>query len=32
MSLFGYPGEQGPYYCSVGYDVAFGRSIVEVMT
>jgi glutamine synthetase len=20
---------QGPYYCSVGYDVAFGRSIVE---
>jgi len=29
MSLFGYPGEQGPYYCSVGYDVAFGRSIVE---
>jgi hypothetical protein len=20
---------QGPYYCSVGYDVAFGRRIVE---
>jgi glutamine synthetase len=26
---FGYPGPQGPYYCSVGYDVAFGRDIVE---
>ena len=30
MSQFGYPGAQGPYYCSVGYDVAFGRDIVEV--
>ena len=29
MSAFGYPGPQGPYYCSVGYDVAFGRQIVE---
>jgi len=26
---FGYPGPQGPYYCSVGYDVSFGRDIME---
>jgi len=26
---FGYPGPQGPYYCSVGFDVAFGRQVVE---
>ncbi len=25
----GYPGAQGPYYCSVGANTAFGRSIVE---
>eukprot|EP00762_Andalucia_godoyi_P005026 ANDGO_01481.mRNA.1 Glutamine synthetase root isozyme B len=25
----GYPGEQGPYYCSVGAENAFGREIVE---
>jgi len=25
----GYPGPQGPYYCSAGADVAFGREIVE---
>ena len=25
----GYPGPQGPYYCSVGSDRAFGRDIVE---
>lgn len=25
----GYPGPQGPYYCSAGADVAFGRDIVE---
>lgn len=25
----GYPGPQGPYYCSVGANVAFGRDIVE---
>jgi glutamine synthetase len=25
----GYPGPQGPYYCSVGADVAFGRPLVE---
>ena len=25
----GYPGPQGPYYCSVGADVAFGRRVVE---
>lgn len=25
----GYPGPQGPYYCSVGAKNAFGRSIVE---
>jgi len=25
----GYPGPQGPYYCSAGTEVAFGRRIVE---
>ena len=25
----GYPAPQGPFYCSVGSDVAFGREIVE---
>ena len=25
----GFPGPQGPYYCSAGADVAFGREIVE---
>ncbi len=25
----GYPGPQGPYYCSAGADVAFGRMVVE---
>merc|ERR1712050_232150 len=25
----GYPGPQGPYYCSAGTDCAFGRSIME---
>jgi glutamine synthetase len=25
----GYPGPQGPYYCSVGANHAFGRAIVE---
>lgn len=25
----GFPGAQGPYYCSAGADVAFGREIVE---
>ncbi|CAG8504026.1 11783_t:CDS:2 [Diversispora eburnea] len=25
----GYPGPQGPYYCSVGANVAFGRDVVE---
>jgi len=25
----GFPGPQGPYYCSAGTDVAFGRSIME---
>ena len=28
-SALGYPGAQGPYYCSVGSDVAFGRALVE---
>jgi len=27
--MLGYPGPQGPYYCSAGADVAFGRKIVE---
>jgi len=26
---FGYPGPQGPYYCSAGADVAFGRDMIE---
>lgn len=25
----GYPGNQGPYYCSVGANVAFGRAIAD---
>ncbi len=25
----GYPAPQGPYYCSAGADVAFGRKVVE---
>jgi glutamine synthetase len=25
----GFPSPQGPYYCAAGYDVAFGREIVE---
>lgn len=25
----GYPGPQGPYYCSAGADVSFGRDIAE---
>ena len=25
----GYPGPQGPYYCSVGADVAFGRELAD---
>jgi len=25
----GFPGPQGPYYCSIGADTAFGRDIVE---
>jgi len=25
----GYPGPQGPYYCSAGTDVSFGRSVME---
>lgn len=25
----GFPGPQGPYYCSAGADVAFGRAVVE---
>jgi len=25
----GFPGPQGPYYCSAGTDVSFGRSIME---
>jgi len=29
LSTLGYPGPQGPYYCSAGADVAFGREIVE---
>lgn len=28
----GFPAPQGPYYCSVGADVAFGRSVVEAHT
>lgn len=29
LATLGYPGPQGPYYCSAGADVAFGRDIVE---
>lgn len=25
----GYPGQQGPYYCSVGANVCFGRAIAD---
>lgn len=25
----GYPGNQGPYYCSVGGNVAFGRAVAD---
>lgn len=25
----GYPAPQGPYYCSVGADVAFGRDLAD---
>lgn len=25
----GYPGNQGPYYCSVGGNVCFGRSVAD---
>jgi glutamine synthetase len=28
----GYPAPQGPYYCSVGADVAYGRPVVEAHT
>ena len=28
----GYPAPQGPYYCGVGADVAFGRQFVELHT
>ncbi len=28
----GFPAPQGPYYCSVGSNVAFGRSLVEIHT
>uniref|UniRef100_A0A7S3V1U4 Glutamine synthetase n=1 Tax=Aplanochytrium stocchinoi TaxID=215587 RepID=A0A7S3V1U4_9STRA len=28
-ATYGYPAPQGPYYCSAGADVAFGRDIVE---
>lgn len=28
----GYPAPQGPYYCSVGSNVAFGRNVVEAHT
>lgn len=26
----GYPGQQGPYYCSVGSNVCFGRVIADM--
>ena len=26
----GYPGQQGPYYCSVGGDVCFGRELADL--
>lgn len=25
----GYPGNQGPYYCSIGGNVAFGRAVAD---
>lgn len=28
----GFPAPQGPYYCSVGSDTAFGRAVVEAHT
>src|SRR5262249_49529577 len=28
----GFPAPQGPYYCGVGADVAFGRPVVELHT
>lgn len=28
----GFPSPQGPYYCSVGSDAAFGRAVVEAHT
>lgn len=28
---FGYPGPQGPYYCSIGTQNAYGRQIVEAL-
>jgi glutamine synthetase len=28
----GFPAPQGPYYCSVGFNVAFGRKVVEAHT
>lgn len=28
----GFPAPQGPYYCSIGSDVAFGRSVIEAHT
>ncbi len=27
--IAGYPGPQGPYYCAVGANVAYGREVVE---
>jgi glutamine synthetase len=30
--VHGEPGPQGPYYCSIGADVAFGRPVVEAHT
>lgn len=26
----GYPGQQGPYYCSVGGNVCFGRNVADL--
>lgn len=28
---YGYPGAQGPYYCSVGTQNAYGRQIIEAL-
>jgi len=25
----GFPGNQGPYYCSIGGNVAFGRAVAD---